>query len=104
MGILVICSYRAKPGREAEIRRLMGEHVPTLRKHGLVTERAVVQGEGADHGFIEVFEWVSEEKSRLAPTLPEVAQLWKSISEAADFVALSSLAETQRPFAHFKPI
>jgi len=75
-----------------------------LRRHDLVTDRAAVQGEGAEHGFLEVFEWASEEKSRLAPTIPDVAQQWKSMAEAMDFVPLSSLPEAQKPFAHFKPV
>lgn len=104
MGILVICSYQAKPGLEEEARSLLAQHVPTLRKHGLVTDRTVTQGEGAERSFVEIFEWASEEKSRMAPTIAEVAQHWKSMAEAMDFVALSSLSETQRPFAHFRPI
>jgi hypothetical protein len=104
VGILVICSYRAKPSREEEARGLLAQHVPILRKHGLVTDRAVTQGEGAGFGFIEVFEWASEGKSRMAPTIAEVAQHWKNMAEAMDFVPLSSLSETQRPFAHFMPI
>jgi hypothetical protein len=39
-----------------------------------------------------------------AGTIAEVAQHWKNMAEAMDFVALSSLSETQRPFAHFTPI
>jgi hypothetical protein len=104
MGILVVCSYRAKPGREDEARGLLARHVPTLRQHGLVTDRPVTQGEGADRSLVEMFEWASEEKSRMAATIAEVAELWKVMSEAMDFVALASLAEAQRPFAHFKPI
>jgi hypothetical protein len=104
MGIPVICSYRAKLGREDEARRLLAQHVPTLRKHGLVTERAVIQGEGADRSLVEMFEWASEEKSRMAPTIAEVAELWKSMSETMDFVPLSALSEAQKSFAHFKPL
>jgi hypothetical protein len=103
MGILVtFLSGKARPrGRSAATSRSARAHIG---QHGLVTDRAVTQGEGADRSLIEMFEWSSEEKSRMAPTIAEVAGLWKSMSEAMDFVALSSLAEAQRPFAHFKPI
>ena len=67
MGILVICSYRPKAGQDAQARRLMDDHVPLLRRHGLVTERAVVRGIGKTGDLIEIFEWASEEKSRSAP-------------------------------------
>ena len=104
MGILVICSYRPKPGRETEARRLMAGHVPLLRQHGLVTDRAVVRGAGRNGELVEIFEWVSEEKSRAAPMIPEVGAQWKAMAEAMDFVPLASLPEAQREFAHFTPL
>lgn len=104
MGILVICSYRPKAGQDAQARRLMDDHVPLLRRHGLVTERAVVRGIGKTGDLIEIFEWASEEKSRSAPTIPEVGAHWKAMAEVLDFVPLASLPEAQREFAHFTPI
>jgi hypothetical protein len=104
MGIIVICSYQPKPGREDVARRLMSEHVPLLRRHGLITERAVVQGAAKDGAWIEIFEWASEEKSRSAPGIPEIGAHWKAMSEAMDFIALASLPEAQRSFAHFTPV
>jgi hypothetical protein len=104
MGILVICSYRPKPGHEDEARLLMQGHVPLLRSHGLITERAVVQGVGKDGELVEIFEWESLEKSRGAPALPEIGAHWKAMSAVMDFVPLAQLSEAQHAFAHFNPI
>ena len=104
MGILVICSYIPKPGREDEARRLMDGHVPLLRRHGLVTERTVVRAAGKAGALVEIFEWASEEKSRAAPTIAEIGAHWKAMAEAMDFVPLASLPEAQAPFAHFSPL
>jgi hypothetical protein len=104
MGVVVICSYKPKPGREAEARRLMAGHVPLLRRHDLITDRAVVQGAAKDGAWIEIFEWQSEEKSRAAPGIPEIGAHWKAMSEAMDFIPLASLPEAQRSFAHFTPV
>ncbi len=104
MGILVICSYRPKPGHENDARRLMAEHVALLRAHGLVTERTVVQGEAKDGALVEIFEWESLEKSRGAAAIGEVGAHWKAMSAVMDFVPLASLPEAQQPFAHFSPI
>ena len=104
MGILVICSYKPKPGREEEARLLMEGHVPLLRAHGLITERAVVQGVGKDGELVEVFEWESVEKSSGAPALPEIGAHWKAMSEVMDFVPLAQLPEAQHAFAHFTPV
>jgi hypothetical protein len=104
MGILVICSYKPKPGCEKDARRLMDGHVPLLRQHGLVTERSVVRGISKSGELVEIFEWVSEENSRAAPTIAQVGAHWKAMAEAMDFVPLASLPEAQKSFAHFNPL
>jgi hypothetical protein len=104
MGILVICSYRPKAGHAEKARALMAGHVPLLRRHGLVTDRAAIQGVGKDGELVEMFEWASEEKSRAAPTIADIGVHWKAMSEAIDFVPLASLPEAQRSFAHFNPL
>ena len=104
MGILVICSYKPKPGQDTEARRLMAEHVPLLRKHDLITARPVVQGEGKDGTLVEIFEWDSREKSVGAPSIPEIGAHWKAMAAVMEFVPLASLSEAQREFAHFTPL
>jgi quinol monooxygenase YgiN len=104
MGILVICSYRPKPGHEEEARQLMQGHVPLLRRHDLITGRAVFQGVGQEGELVEIFEWESREKSRGAPALPEIGAHWKAMSAVMDFVPLAQLPEAQHAFAHFNPI
>jgi hypothetical protein len=104
MGILVICSYKPKPGHEEDARLLMLGHVPLLREHELITDHAVTQGAGKGGELVEIFEWVSEEKSRSAPAIPAVSAHWKAMTEAMDFVPLAQLEEAQHPFAHFIPV
>ena len=101
MGILVICSYRIRRGHEAEARRLLEEHVPLLRRHGLITDRPAIQGKGVADTLIEIFEWESVEKSRLAPSIPEIGAHWQAMAEAMNFTPLALLPEAQRPFANF---
>ena len=103
MGILVICSYRPHPGHEDEALMLVKAHVPLLRQHALITERAVVQGTTKDGEIVEIFEWESLEKSRGAPAIAEIGAHWKAMSAVMDFVPLSQIAETQHAFAHFEP-
>jgi hypothetical protein len=40
MGKLVIAAYRPRPGRELELLGVVRDHVPALRRQGLVTQRA----------------------------------------------------------------
>lgn len=104
MGILVICSYRPRPGHEDKARDLMAAHVPLLRQHGLITDRAEVQGLAKDGELVEIFEWESVEKSRAAPTIDAVGSHWRAMSEAMDFVPMAQLTECQHAFAHFTPV
>ena len=44
MGQIVIACYRPKRGKDAQLLRLMAEHVPILRSVGLATDRASIMG------------------------------------------------------------
>jgi quinol monooxygenase YgiN len=104
MGIVVICSYKAKPGHEDEAQRLVEAHAPALRRNGLITARPVVRAAGPEGVFVEIFEWESEEKSRSAPAIHEIGEHWKAMAAVMDFVPLASLPRAQQPFAHFTAI
>jgi hypothetical protein len=104
MGVLVICSYRPHLGHEEEARLLVAAHVGLLRRHELITDRAVVQGSSEDGALVEIFEWESAEKSRGAPSIAEIGAHWQAMSAVMDFVPLAQLAECQHAFAHFTPL
>ena len=104
MGILVICSYRPKPGHEDEACRLVNAHVPLLRRHRLITARKSVTGMGKDGELVEIFEWMSSDTSRAAAANPQIMAHWNAMGEVMDFVPLASFPEAQQPFAHFAPV
>lgn len=101
-GIVVICSYRPKPGQHAAVLDLVDQHVHVLRALRLITEypHSVMQAE--DGTVLEIFEWASVEAARRADGEAQVQAIWKGLREAAEFVPLSGLKETGKPFAHFK--
>jgi hypothetical protein len=101
MTLLVICSYKPKPGQSQGLKDIMAEHVPALQKLGLATARAPFHGQGQDGVMVEIFEWASEQASRSAHDHPEVKRIWGRFAEVCDFVSLASIPEAQRPFAHF---
>jgi quinol monooxygenase YgiN len=104
MGRIVIAAYRPKPGAEAELRRLVGEHVPRLRALGLVTERAPVAMAAADGVILEVFEWASSEAIAAAHEHPEVQAMWGEFAAVCDYVAPATVDELARPFPDFDPV
>jgi hypothetical protein len=103
MGELVIAAYRPKPGREDDLVKLVRLHVPFLRDRGLATNRPVAVMQAADGTVVEVFEW-RDGGIAAAHEDPEVGQLWGKFAEVCDFVPLRGLAETERPFAEFRPL
>jgi hypothetical protein len=101
---VVFALYRPHAGKDAELRRLISKHLPVLRKLELVTDRPAILVRAKDGTYIEVFEWRTEESSKLAHEHPEVAKVWEAMGEVADFPALESLEEAKERFSHFEPI
>jgi quinol monooxygenase YgiN len=104
MGVFSIACYRPKEGKDDELLQLTREHVPILRKEGLVTERPAYAMRAKDGTIVEVFEWKSNAAIEGAHSNPEVAKLWKRYEAACEYVPLSTLAEAQDMFAGFEAI
>ena len=58
-GVCVIVAYRPKSGKEDELLELVQSRIPTLRKEGLVSDRAPTIMRTRDGTIIEVSEWKS---------------------------------------------
>ncbi len=104
MGVIVIACYRPKAGKGAELEALVREHVPTLRKQGLVTGRAPIAMRAGDGTLIEVFEWASEEASGRAHGDPVVQKLWQRFDALCEFLPLAQVPGSEAPFPHFEPL
>ncbi len=100
----MIAAYRPKPGKQAALRRLIVEHVSTLRSIGLVTDRAPITMEAEDETIIEVFEWKSKAAIEEAHSHPVVLEMWQQYSEVCDYVPVGEVAEAARLFSEFTPI
>jgi hypothetical protein len=100
VGEMVIAAYRPKPGGEEALRALIREHLPALRRCGLVTDRPalLLRGETA---YLEIFEGVSREAASKAHETEEVARIWGAMAEVATFPALGELEEAGGRFPHF---
>jgi quinol monooxygenase YgiN len=103
-GVLVIVAYRPKAGKEKELLDLVRSRVPTLRKEGLVTDRAPIIMRARDWTIIEVSEWKSQEAIDAAHKNPNVLAMWDKFFAICDCVPLNTLAEAKEMFAGFEPI
>lgn len=93
----VICRYKVKPGKEAEMLELLRKHWPALHSVGLVTSdpplvyRSIATGKDhhdAPNTFVEIFSWKSARAPQIAHETPEVMAVWEpmgAICEHMDF-------------------
>jgi quinol monooxygenase YgiN len=102
--VIVIVAYRPKPGKEKELLDLVRSRVPTLRKEGLVTDRAPIIMRARDGTIIEVSEWESQEAIDAAHKNPNVLAMWNKFFAICDCVPLKTLTEAEQMFAGFEPI
>lgn len=103
-GRIVISSYKPKPGKEAELQRLMATHLSRLRDEELVTDRESIVMKSDDGTILEVFEWKSKDAIERAHSNPAVLQMWSEFAEVCEFVPASRVAELSELFAEFTPI
>ena len=104
MGLIVICAFRPKPGKEQDLLGVIRDHMPTLRSQNLVTDRMPIVGRAADGTIIEVFEWKHKEAVDEAHRNPVVRALWGRFDACSQYISLRDVAETTSPFPHFEPI
>jgi quinol monooxygenase YgiN len=102
--IIVIVAYWPKPGKESKTLDLVRSRVPTLRKEGLVTDRAPIIMRARDGTIIEVSEWKSQEAIDAAHKNPNVLVMWNRFFEVCDCIPLNTLSESAEMFAGFEPV
>ena len=103
-GVCVIVAYRPKPGKGDELLELVRCRVPTLRKEGLVSDRAPTITRARDGTIVEVSEWKSREAIDAAHKNPNVLAMWEKFFALCDCVPLNTLAEAGEMFAGFETI
>ncbi|MET0593039.1 MAG: hypothetical protein ABW133_10090 [Polyangiaceae bacterium] len=103
---VTICRYQVKPGKEAEMEKLLAKHWPALHKAGLVTDEPArvfrglpSQKPGDRHGaasvYVEFMTWKDENSSNVAHQSPDVMAVWEpmgAICEQMDFPSFEELA------------
>lgn len=101
---IVFCAYRPREGKADELLALVKQHLPTLRRLELATDRPAICCRAADGTIIEVFEWATADSARLAHEHPEVARIWEAMGEVAELPPPGEVAEMGKTFPHFAPV
>ncbi len=101
---VVFALYKPHEGKDADLRRLLADHVSTLRRLELATDRPTIVVKSKNGTYIEIFEWSTEQAAGLAHHHPEVAKVWEAFGKVCDLKTLDSLEETKGMFPHFEPV
>ena len=103
MGDMVIVAYRPRAGHEDELLALTRDHVRTLRRLGLATERPTLAMRSREGIVVEVFEW-RDGGIAAAHANPDVLAMWERYAAVCDHVPLREHVVSFRQFARFEPI
>ena len=101
---IVFALYKPHDGKDADLRRILADHVPTLRRLEMATDRPIVLVKSKNGTYVEIFEWSTPEAAGLAHHHPEVLKIWESMGKVADLAKLDSLEEISGMFPHFEPV
>jgi hypothetical protein len=101
---VVFALYRPHEGKDAELRGLIADHVPALRRLELITDRPTILMKSSNGTYLEIFEWRSHAAAGQVRQHPELANIWEAMGKIADLPNLDSLEETKRRFPHFAPV
>ena len=104
MGRIVIATLRPKEGKLEELKQVLNDRLPLLRRLGLVTERENITMQALDGTILDVSEWVDDHAIDRAHETPEVLELWERFEACCEYVDLGSLAEVNSPFPTFDAV
>ncbi len=102
MGNLAFAMYKPKKGKEQEMKDILKDHLPTLRKYELITDKGHFFAQSADGTLIEIFEWASDEAKKAAHEHPAIMQMWGKMMPICDFPAMKDLPEAAKSFPNFE--
>ena len=63
---IVFVLYKPHDGKDADLRQILAEHVPTLRRLEMATDRPTVLVKSKNGTYVEIFEWSTPESAGLA--------------------------------------
>ena len=101
---VVFALYKPLEGKDEELRRIIAQHLPVLRRLELITDRPAILARSKNGTYIEIFEWRTAESAGLAHHHPEVAKVWEAMGAVCDMPLLESLEEVKERFPHFVPV
>lgn len=104
MGRIVIAAFKPKPGMEEQLKQVIADRLPLLRRLGLATDRVNITMRSANGTILDVSEWVDDAAIERAHETPEVLQMWQRFEACCEYAKLESLEESAHDFATFEAV
>ncbi len=104
MGRISIAAFKAKPGKDKELQKVLDDRLPLLRRLGMATDRAPINCRTKDGTIISISEWVSDAMIDKAHQTPEVHALWGRFAECCTWTKLDAIPECLEDFATFDAV
>jgi len=99
---LTFAMYQPKKGKSAQLKKILKDHVPTLRRLELITDNAAHMVESENGTIIEIFEWTGVKAKDTAHKHPEVRAIWGKMMDICSFPPMTKLPESGHAFPNFK--
>jgi len=101
---IAMAMYKPKKGKSEELKNILKEHLPTLRKMELITERPPLLLESENGTIIEIFEWTGDAAKDAAHKHPAIRVIWGKMMDICSFPSLKDLPEAKHSFPNFTRI
>ncbi len=99
---IAMAMYQPKKGKSGELKKILKEHLPTLQRLELITDRTPYVLESENGTIIEVFEWTGDAAKDAAHRHPAIRALWGKMMDICTFPALKDLPEAEKIFPNFR--
>ena len=102
--VMVIACYRPKRGKDNDLVDLVKNHLPVLRREGLVGDSPSLAGRARDGVIVEIFCWVSEDAIASAHQNPAVGAMWEEFAKVCDYTVIRDVAGAGDLFTPLTPL
>lgn len=99
---IAFAMYQPAKGKSEELKQILKEHIPTLKRLGLITDSPAYMLESENGTVIEVFEWTGDEAKDIAHKHPAVRAIWGKMMDICTFPKMHDLPEANHSFPNFK--
>lgn len=101
---IAFAMYQPKKGKSAALKKILKDHIPTLRRLELITKNSAYMVESENGTIIEIMEWKGAAAKKAAHQHPAIRAIWGKMTGICSFPAMKDLPEALHSFPNFNVI